>query len=108
MSAIWAETDLLREESFAEFVEHMTGVIDRFEAMAQSIVPIADSIRGETDEKIVKSANTQIDELRLILVSLRGLSVGDAGAVDLLGQLLAGIDEVNAEIASGWSGKSGS
>jgi uncharacterized protein Yka (UPF0111/DUF47 family) len=100
---LWAETDLLREDAFREFVEHMQEVIDALEAVVASILPVADSIRGEEDQKIVDEVNKQLEQIRMILVAVRDLSLGDAERVKVLGKLLEEVEELNRDTAGGWN-----
>ncbi|WP_433531810.1 hypothetical protein ACQPYA_06915 [Micromonospora sp. CA-263727] len=97
--AVYADTDLLRADSFAAFVEHMQGVIDALEAALDSNLPVADSIRDESDRALVDGIAAQIEQIRLILVGLRDLSRGDANQVELLSRLLSQVEELNTDVA---------
>jgi uncharacterized protein Yka (UPF0111/DUF47 family) len=99
---LWAETDLLRQDAFRDYVTHMQKVIDELEGTLGTVLPVADHIADEADKEIVASVDNQVDEVRAILIGLKGLSVGDANAVNELGQLLERAEEMNSEIASSW------
>ena len=99
---LWAETDLLREDAFRDYVNHMQKVIDDLEATLGTVLPVAYYINDEADREIVESVDFQVDEVRGILMGLKGLSLGDADAVDRLGQLLQRAEEMNSDIAGSW------
>ncbi|PZG14116.1 hypothetical protein C1I95_22410 [Micromonospora craterilacus] len=97
---LYADTDLLRADAFAAFVDHMRGVIDSLESALAGNLPVANFIRDESDRTLVDGIAAQIEQVRMILLGLRDLSHGDANQVQVLGQLLDQVEVLNTDVAN--------
>jgi hypothetical protein len=96
---LFAITEQLNREQFAAFVEHMQGVLDRLDDAIAAYLPVADTIRDESDRVYVKAIADQAEQIRAIVLGVRNLSSGDADQVAQLGQLLDRVEEINLDIA---------
>ncbi|MFK3979270.1 hypothetical protein ACI2K4_02700 [Micromonospora sp. NPDC050397] len=103
---ISADTERLRAEAFATYLEHMRGVVDEFDAERAANAPVVPSVRGEVDEAIVKDVDRDLPETLFVLTGLRDLSLGDGDRVTELRNLLETYEAENVDTAGTWNGGS--
>lgn len=101
---ISADTERLRAEAFATYLEHMKAVVDEFDAERAANAPVVPSVRGEVDEAIVKDVDRDLPETLFVLTGLRDLSLGDGDRVSELRTLLERYEADNVDTAGSWGG----
>lgn len=80
-STFGADFEQLRKDAFGPFVEHMTGVLHKFETDSSAHLPVLDHTRGDLDEAVEQAVGPGQDETRGILTGLAELTTGDTSRV---------------------------